>query len=195
MIDFELPDGNRLRQWSVVAAGGLSVVLSFALLQDWQNRLGVRQDQAEEQLAHQYQLIGQSPSFEEALETINGSALAQRGMILAEIRSLAAAQLQSLVVDIVRRHSGLVKSAQITSLPEPEDGQILALDISFSVSAEALIDVISALETSVPVLALKQTRLRSAPRFGQEGDSHPVDIQVQTRIDALWARPEAETLS
>ncbi len=190
MIVSRIPwDRSLLKRAGIVASGGIAFALVLAFLNQWQDRLGQNEARVQDEIGRTEALLDQAPAWREALAGLEATPITQEASIAAANDSLAAARLQTHVVDIIRKAGGDLRSVQSLPVDREGDRALLGLEVDFTVDSKGLVNVLESLETSLPILLLSKSSIRGVPRFGQTGDTHPVDIHVQTQIQAFLEEP------
>lgn len=126
-------------------------------------------------------LIGEKPDIEKQLDSLKESRKADdMKLIEGDTLSLASASLQDMVKDIVTRSGGTISSQRVG---KPEDlGKFKVITVSMDTilpDPRALKDILYAIETQTPYLAVKDldARIRNY--------KDPRDLVVKLDVSAL----------
>ena len=123
----------------------------------------------EERLQRVVQLESRSRGVGKAAPQIDTAAV----FLSASDANLARAELQKRLVGLIEQFGGRV--LEVRADEEPATNDSVLVRFSFEADNDALIDIVGAVETSVPFLTVEALNLRPIPRRGTGSEeSHPV---------------------
>jgi general secretion pathway protein M len=92
----------------------------------------------------------------------------------AETPSLARAELQKRLVDLVERAGGRFVEVQMEDEPSPADPKSLLARVTLDARNPGLVDLLAAIETGRPVLTVEGLNVRPAPNRTAGTEEDPV---------------------
>jgi len=103
---------------------------------------------------------------------------------------VAGANLQRLVVDLVKKHGGQATSFQV--LPPKQDGNLVQISMSLRIQADiqGLRDILFTLETGAPLIFVDDLRIR-ARRFSINQRKRLAPLNVTLQVSGFIAQKEA----
>ena len=120
-------------------------------------------EEASDRLGRYLRVAALRPAIDEAIQAA-AKTDAQRFFLHGATASLAGAELQRLVAQLVEKHKGRVATTQV--LPQKEEGKAgaavkISVSIQFNASAAPLQLILHALETNEPYLFIDHLTVRS----------------------------------
>lgn len=127
------------------------------------NRYDTAIEEASDRLGRYLRVAALRPTIDEAIQTTEKTD-AQRFFLHGATSSLAAAELQRLVTQLVEKHKGRVATTQV--LPQKEENKAgtamkISVSVQFNASAVPLQLILHALEANEPYLFIDQVTVRS----------------------------------
>ncbi|MGI9435181.1 MAG: type II secretion system protein GspM [Geminicoccaceae bacterium] len=176
---------------ALVLIGAYQLVAQPLLASYWGNRDKIA---STAELLQRYRaLAAERPALAVRLSAIEGLNEAGSGFLSGPSDALAAAQLQDLTDNAIRRAGGEIRSTQILPAAGIEDGSLIrraGLKLRFSASTDSLATTLFDLETIEPRLFIEQLLIttRQANPLRANGDDS-LDLDVRLDIVGYFRRP------
>lgn len=114
-----------------------------------------------DQLKVYYRVARHSEEYESAYQLLQRKQQKDRRYLQSETESLATAELQRTVKQIISRNKGEVLSAQVIRSTEEEDFMRVSVRIRMKSSLEDMVKAVHALEANKPYLFIDNVTVRS----------------------------------
>jgi general secretion pathway protein M len=151
--------------WIVVVM--VPLTLLAGILIPWADELASldqRMATSEEQLTRYRRLVQTLPSLKDELERVRKNEAFKEFYFKAPTPSLAGAQLQSQVQEIVMAAKGRLVSTQLLPEDKNQDPPRVRVRTQIQGTTEALLDVLLQIEQARPFLFVEQISVRSSAR-------------------------------
>lgn len=102
--------------------------------------------------------------------------------------SLARAELQERATKLVGQAGGRLKEAQFTATPEQEADGTVAIQLSLDVDNKGLLDLLYAVETSVPLLTVSDLSARTNDGQNEDRPSGNGLLHVDMTVQGHWRK-------
>lgn len=151
--------------WVVVILVPLTILAGIMV--PWANKLANldhRISTSEEQLFRYQRLVDTLPRLKEELERVRNNDTFKEFYFKAPTPSLAGAQLQSQVQEIVTAAKGRLVSTQLLPEEQNQDPPRVRVRTQIQGTTEALLDMLLQIEQARPFLFVEQVSVRSSAR-------------------------------
>lgn len=183
------------RSLAVALLIGMGAVLYAVIIEPlWSSHRNFRQSRVSstENLAKFQQIAGAVDALEEELAALQIAQTSQAGYLPGDSSALAAAELQTLVKNIVRAAGEDLRSTQILPVKEEAGVTRVAIRVQLPVRIRSLQEVLHTLESGVPFIFIDNVdvRRRKTNRRGLKNTNQEVYLDVRFDITGYMRSPE-----
>jgi general secretion pathway protein M len=109
-------------------------------------------------------ILSTKEALQKNYEELNANYSAQNYFYTRNTIALAAADLQAVINPIISNVGGQVIRKNTTSRPLEDNFTRITLDITMTVTIEALRAILYEIETAIPLIIIDQIRIKDAPK-------------------------------
>ncbi len=167
--------------WTIVGLLAIALLLAIGVLLPVADIFAEQKDdmeQAQRELAAYRLQVARQPQLDAEFSDLQRQQSSGAAMLQGDSAALAAANMQSLVKDLVERHGGAMRSAQNLAASKSGGMEKITAQYEMSIPMGSLKAVTYELETRTPYLFFDQVEIRPESSTGGPTGA-PTDLDVQ----------------